>query len=234
MARNASAETLAAVRGQTSAAGEVVGADGSWHDAVAGAQASGAPWVWLVEEGVVPHPDALERLAGTLDALGDLPSPALLAGRVVTADGALHASSAPWMPLLDRRVVIDAAQRRLVSLRVARWGSLLVHRSALEAHGPPRADLRAAADIEWTARILRAAPGYLVPSSVATRAAEGAAVTVAELPERARLLRSAAWVRPESAWLAYLTAQQALAAARASGRRAGRGARSRQRRARSG
>jgi hypothetical protein len=59
----------------------------TWHDAVATAVGAGSDWLWLLEDTVEPAPDAVERLLGALDDLGDAPQPDLLLARVVTSDG---------------------------------------------------------------------------------------------------------------------------------------------------
>ncbi len=175
----------------------------SWHDAVA--DAGEAEWLWLVEEGVAPEHGALGALEAVLDDLGDLPAPLLLTSKVLTGYGDLHLASEPVLPLLDRAVAVAAARRRVVSVRMARWGSLLVHRDAIARHGPPRADFAAGADdLEWTARILRDAPGYLVPRSVAHRA--GPLRRPLHARNRLRMLRSDAWVAQEPVWWAFMLA----------------------------
>jgi len=175
----------------------------TWHDAVVAAPA--AEWLWLVEDGVAPEHGALGAFAAVLDDLGDLPAPMLLTGKVLTGYGDLHLASEPVLPLLDRAVAVAAARRRLVSVRMARWGSLLVHRDAIARHGPPRADFAAGADdLEWTARILRDAPGYLVPRSVARRA--GPLRRPRHARNRLRMLRSDAWVAQEPVWWAFMLA----------------------------
>lgn len=179
---------------------------GSWHAAVATAPA--AEWLWLLDGHVVPAPDALERLLTALGAGdGSLPAPALLASKVVRPSGGLDRDSAPWPPLLDRTLVIAAARQRLVSLRLARWGSLLVHRDAVEEFGPPRADYSAAAaDLEWTARILRERPGYLVPGSIVVRSAPETGLTPDEVRDRIRMVRGDCWVAQEPVWFAFMLA----------------------------
>ncbi len=183
---------------------------GSWHDALAEALSHDARWYWLLEGGVRPDPAALERLLAALRGAGDLPRPVLLASRVVDEAGRLHPSSAPWSPLLDRVRVIDAARRRLVSLRLARWGSLLVSAEAVERHGLPRRDFAGGADdLEWTARMLRDDPGYLVPGSVAVRTGPAPALSPAEVRDRLRMLRGDGWVAQEPVWFGYVLAVEA-------------------------
>lgn len=171
-------------------------------------------WWWLLDGAAIPDADALERLLEPLDDLGPLPSPALLAGKIVDRSGALDRERAPWPRLLQKEVSIDACQRRLVSVRAACHGSLLVHRRVIEQHGPPRADyIDAGEDLEWTARALRAGEtGYLVPASVAVRLAptpdDGRLDDrLLDLRNRVNMIRGSAWDGEEKLWFGFLLAQ---------------------------
>jgi hypothetical protein len=166
-------------------------------------------WLWLVDDSVEPAPDALERLLGVLDDLGPLLPPALLASRVVTTDGPLDPASTPVLKVTDPDLAAAAAQWGLVSLRVAPAGSLLVRRSDL----PRRPD----DSVEWTARLLKEAPGYLVPASVAVRRAPAAGHGFGR---RLALLRGDALAAGEKPWFGFRLMEDALAAAVA--RRGGR------------
>jgi hypothetical protein len=160
---------LAAVERQQPAPVRIVSHRGPVHDAVLAA-GRGDDWLWIVEGDTRPEPGALAALLEIAVGCDGLPQPALLAGKIVGRDGRLDPGSAPWPPLHDRGGAMTAAEHRLAAVRLARWGSLLVSTAALERHGPPRADLgRGGDDLEWTARLLRGAPGYLVPRSVAVR-----------------------------------------------------------------
>jgi len=169
--------------------------------------------VWLLDaDAVVPEPAALAELLVVLAAPGDLPAPALLTSRILGADGALDPARAPAQPLLDREVAIAAARRRVVAVRLARWGSLLVAREVLETLAAPREDfVPEVADLEWTSRVLREHPGYLVPRSVARGVLghEPGRADARELRDRIRLvLRREAWVAQEPLWFAFLLAQE--------------------------
>ena len=217
--REPTSATREALAGQSLSAGAVAEVRGSWHDALA-AHADGADWLWLVEGDAVPDPEALEALAAVAADHGDLPAPALVAGRVLAADGRIDPGSAPWIPLLDRITVIDAARRKLVSLRMARWGSLLVRREALARHGLPSAQLTAADDLEWTARLLLDERGYLAPRAISRRPAPPRRPIggLAEVRDRARMVRTGAWTGPEPVWFAFMLLVDLT---RASRRRAG-------------
>lgn len=206
----------AALEAQTSSVTDRSSGAGSWHSAVA--TAPSADWLWLLEKHAEPAPDALERMLAltiTIGVDGSLPAPALLSSKVVRPDGGLHRDSAPWPPLLDRVRVIAAVRQRVVSLRLARWGSLLVHRDAVEQFGPPRADYSdGGGDLEWTARILRELPGYLVPGSVVVQRQPESGLTSREVRDRMRMVRGNSWVAQEPIWFAFLLAVDLARAAR--------------------
>lgn len=124
-------------------------------------------WVWLLDAGVVPDRSALERLLASTKGVS--PVPALLASRVVRADGALDSSSIPIAEVHQPQRVLAALEQRVVSLRAARSGSLLVASSALERDAPGSAAAVADRALEWSARMLRRELGVLVPGSVVVR-----------------------------------------------------------------
>ena len=202
----------AAFEGQTRTADDtVVFGDGprALARAVTDAAERGPEWLWIVDPCVVPAPDALQELLVPLASLEALSAPVLFAGKLVTGpDGRLDMDSPPWPRLLARELAMAGADHHLVALRAARFGSLLVHRRAVEQHGPPRVDFAAAgADLEWTGRILRDEPGYLVPRSVALRVAPAAPDPATFTRERVRILRGDGWRGQEKAWFAFLLAQ---------------------------
>jgi hypothetical protein len=136
-------------------------------------------WVWLLEAGLLPEPPALERL---LDAVAppaeasaeaaDRPlrlPPVLAASRVLAADGGLDPAAAPVPEIRRPERVLAALEQGHVALRAARARSLLVRADAVRAAAPGPATDLAGTELTWTARLLRAAPGVLVPDSVVVR-----------------------------------------------------------------
>jgi len=194
-------------------------------------------WLWLLEAGVAPQPLALEALLKALERTETLPAPVLLAGRVVGGDGLLHERSLPVVEVLRADLALAAVDARLLALRAARPGALLVHRRAIGERGPPR--LRSELDyLEWTAGLLKDDLGLLVPSSVVVRASAGVAGARPELMSRLRFVRGEALEPRERPWFAFHVAQEALAGPRdrvravraraaAAARRAGRAGRRR-------
>ena len=172
-------------------------------------------WVWLVDDSVLPTPDALERLLAAVEPLGTpdgLIGPILLASKVVTETGALDPGSLPVAEVGRFDLVVAAYERRLVALRLARRGSLLIHRRAFagaSAAAPSVLD----PDLTWTARLLRRELGLLVPGSVVVRIdGAGRAWTPAA---SFRLLTGDALAPREKPRFAFRLAEEGVAAARA-------------------
>jgi hypothetical protein len=156
---------------------------------------------------VTPQPEALERLLAAVERLNELPAPVLLASNVVTPGGSPDPGSLPVPEVLDPDLGAAACARRLLSIRVARPGSLLVHRRGLERLGLPTAGR----EVEWTARLIKRGPGLLVPDSIAVRRPPTRRPDLAGL---LRLVLSDALERREKPWFCFHLAEQALAAAR--------------------
>jgi hypothetical protein len=187
-------------------------------------------WLWLLDGSAVPEPGALEALLGALEGLdAPLPEPVLLASKVVGPDGSPHPAGVP-VPAVSGDLAVAAVRRRLLAIRAARPGSLLVHRGGVERCGPPPGG---GDDLVWSARVLRKRFGALVPGSVAVRAAPGEPGGVSARGWLQLLLGDALTPR-EKPWFTFRLAEDAWAEARGgAGRRAGPG-RSRPRWPRSG
>lgn len=124
----------------------------------------GVGWIWLLDEGVLPHPGALEAFLEALERSHGLAAPALLAGQVVAPDGSLHAGSQPYPMVRDPDLVAEAFERRMAPVRLAPGGSLLVDARAFGAVAGSGGD-----PLLWSARLLVDRLGLLVPASVAVR-----------------------------------------------------------------
>ena len=144
------------------------GSSGGFHEGMKSAVARGAAWLWVMDDDTIPAPDALERLLEAPSQLDGLPEPSLLASKVLWTDGKLHPMNWPSPNLRDVDFFFDGVDRKLIPIRANTFPSLLVRREAVERHGPPRKGFWIwADDIDFTQRILRWEPGYLVPQSVA-------------------------------------------------------------------
>jgi hypothetical protein len=199
------AATLEALDRQTRAADARVVAPGA-PVALRAAAEQGAEWVWLLDGSALPEPAALERLLEALDRLEPLPSPILLASKVVGPDGSPDPGSLPAPRVVNTELAAAAAERRVLPVRIVRHGSLLVHRRAL----PARAS--ADRDLAWSAGLLRDEAGYMVPASVAVR--EAPRPVRRELGPRLRLLAGGALARGEKPRFALRLAEEAAGARR--------------------
>jgi rhamnopyranosyl-N-acetylglucosaminyl-diphospho-decaprenol beta-1,3/1,4-galactofuranosyltransferase len=146
---------------------ENVGGAGGFHAAIERAHASDPDWVWVMDDDTIARPDTLERLLAAPWREAGLREPALLASRVDWSDGAPHPMNTPILRRRDGDGLVAAAGAGLLPLRATTFVSLLVSGRAIDRHGLPRREFFLQADdVEFTARILRAGTGYLVPDSV--------------------------------------------------------------------
>jgi hypothetical protein len=126
-------------------------------DDVAAAPSPGA-WTWLLDGTALPRPGALGELADALARVRPIVAPALLASRVVGADGALAPAHVPLAPQGEVEVAMRTVPQRVLHVRAVTGASVLL---------PPGTPVGDGAALVWTARLLRDAPGFLVPASVA-------------------------------------------------------------------
>ena len=143
------------------------GTAGGFHEGIRNGLAAGADWCWTMDDDTLPYPDALAELLKAEDDHAPLPAPLLLASVVLWTDGSLHPMNHPFFPRDRVEEMVAGCERGLVPLRATSVVSLLVSREAVGRFGPPLKSMFIwGDDIEWTARILRDAPGYMVPGSV--------------------------------------------------------------------
>jgi rhamnopyranosyl-N-acetylglucosaminyl-diphospho-decaprenol beta-1,3/1,4-galactofuranosyltransferase len=190
---------------------ENAGGAGGFHEGLRRAHEAGARWIWLMDDDTIPEQDALEQLLGAAEPDG-LPRPLLLASKAVWTDGSLHPMNTPGT---DRRSVdrmARAASLQLVPLRSATFVSLLVSREAIDRYGLPHAHYFLwSDDIEYTARVTRRDPAYLVPRSVVQHATETAYTSVTSTGGRfyfhvrntLLMLRSRSWALDEKLALVH-------------------------------
>ncbi|RDE06299.1 glycosyltransferase family 2 protein [Sphingomonas aracearum] len=156
-----------------------IGAAGGFATAVKAARETGADFVWLMDDDVLPRNDALQHLLKAHGTLADQGvEPAYLISRSRALSGAITD-----VPDLDRRAnrigfpgwaaFLDAGLAPTLS---ATFVSILLPRDTIDRHGLPLADLYMwGEDREYTARITRDRPGFLVGASevIHARAIEG-------------------------------------------------------------
>jgi rhamnopyranosyl-N-acetylglucosaminyl-diphospho-decaprenol beta-1,3/1,4-galactofuranosyltransferase len=161
------------------------GGAGGFHEGIKRAHAAGAEWMWLMDDDTIPSPGALARLLEAPARLEPLPTPHLLASRVVWTDGRIHPMNpgGPERRRLDR--VLAGAERGLMPLRFTTFVSCLLHREAVDRHGLPLKHFFIwSDDIEYTGRVLDEGQGWLVPESEVLHKTETAHTALEAPPER--------------------------------------------------
>ncbi len=144
------------------------GGAGGFHEGLRRGHAAGFDWIWLMDDDTIPAPQALAELLAAPARLGLSPPPVLLTSKVVWSDGRMHPMNHPGFERLRTDLVLTGCERGLMPLRTTTFVSLLVHRDAVTRHGLPlKRYFLWSDDIEYTARILRHEPGFLVPDSIA-------------------------------------------------------------------
>ncbi|WCT71895.1 glycosyltransferase family 2 protein [Sphingomonas naphthae] len=149
-----------------------IGAAGGFNRGMRLGHLSGADFLWVMDDDVIPEPDALEKLVEARASLAEraIDPPFLLSvarspkGIVTNTpdiDRARNALSyADWPALLGEGLV--AVQR-------ATFVSILLPRATLDRFGLPIADMFIwGEDTEFTVRVTRQQPGYIVGRSAVT------------------------------------------------------------------
>jgi hypothetical protein len=171
----------------------------SGRGGLAEAAGSEARWLWLLDGGAAPRPDALARLLAAVGA-GDARGPAVLvAGLVLDDDGQPRTSALPAGAEHDTTAVLALASQRLLPVRRAGLGCTLVARTAFWEHGLPQQRYGVHAGAEWSARLLSSAPGLFVPAAIAVgNAATATPRSRRELLTALRTARTQTWTRGEA------------------------------------
>jgi hypothetical protein len=176
---------------------------------------AGPDWLWILDGTALPRPAALARLLERVGDHGDVPAPDALASAVLAADGSVATSHAPRFRRGETDLAMRAALVRMLPVRAARAGSLLVRADAARDAAPPPPDLDApAAALAWTARMLHGGAGYLVPASLADAAPAPERAAEADVRAVAALLADGGFDLRERVWLAAETLGPAATAVR--------------------
>ena len=214
-------ETVAAARAQSAAPDDVMAVRhvSAFQHAVWRGLDADTEWFWLLDGSVVPEPNALESLLAAVGRVDELPAPVLLSSKVVTPDGTPDPTALPVPHVYEPDVVVAVFDARLMPIRLARRGSLLVHRRAVEEFGLPRVStIFFGEDLVWIARVLKPGPGLFVPASVVVRRAAGDTALARRrretVAEELRLLASDGLKLGEKPWFAGRVAEDLLAAIR--------------------
>jgi hypothetical protein len=172
-------------------------------DALEQAIASDADWLWLLADGAQPASDALERLLDAVEPAGE-PRAALVAGLVNDGSGRVIGDALPGFLQNDDDAVLRLVAQRLLPLRSATFDHCLIRRTCFVHHGVPDTEaLGRHAPVAWTARVLRDAPGYFTPLSIARLAGPPRSEPPPRWPAATmntlRMTRTGGWTRGESA-----------------------------------
>ncbi|MFL9812601.1 dTDP-4-dehydrorhamnose reductase [Stutzerimonas sp. VN223-3] len=145
------------------------GASGGFSAGFRIAYQLGADFVWMMDDDVIPEPDALQKLTEADEKLRAQDKPhSFLLSMAYTEDGLLTN-----VPRIDERTNAIAYENwpalldlGVVPVRPATFVSILVPRASLQRYGLPIASMFMwGDDTEFTLRISQEAPGYLVAAS---------------------------------------------------------------------
>jgi rhamnopyranosyl-N-acetylglucosaminyl-diphospho-decaprenol beta-1,3/1,4-galactofuranosyltransferase len=152
---------------QLAVLGRNTGGAGGFAYGLAVALAGPADLIWLMDDDTVPEPGALAALLDARDRQPAAP-PALIASRVVWADGRPHPMNTPRpKPFATRAERAAAAAAGCVPIRSASFVSILLDAKVCRERGLPQADYFLwNDDFEFTTRLLRGRAGWLCPASV--------------------------------------------------------------------
>lgn len=158
----------------------------------------GADWIWLLDAGAVPRPDALAQLLAGARRAGEVPA-SLLAGTVVGPAGEVLRA---LLPSADQQHpdLAGVVGRRLLPIRTAPFANCLVSGGCFARHGlPDEHRYGPYAARTWTARVLRDGDGYLVATSVAVmERGDPAPGGLRSLPAALHAFRAGALTRGEA------------------------------------
>lgn len=182
------------------------GAAGGFNAGMRVGYDTGADFVWVMDDDVIAEPDALARL---------LAADAVLKQRNIAAPFLISTARSPGgqltnTPTVDTRhnslsyaMWPALVEHRLVPVKAATFVSILLYRETFAEHGLPITSMFIwGEDTEFTTRICRQRPGYLVGDSrvVHVRQQDGALNILTETnPARVRyhfyLVRNTLWMR---------------------------------------
>lgn len=148
---------------------ENVGASGGFNAGFRLAYQDGADLIWVMDDDVIPEPDALQRLLEAEDFLNqnDVDHSFLLS-TAFTENNAV--TNTPDVSHLKNEIGYDnwpkLVEYGVIPVQRATFASILMRRSVLDRHGLPIASMFIwGEDTEYTLRISQDMPGYLVGRS---------------------------------------------------------------------
>jgi GT2 family glycosyltransferase len=132
---------------------------------------SGADWLWVMDDDVIPHPDALERLVEAFsDNFDDMRSIGFLVSMALAPNGGVMNVPQPDLRLSSTGYADwnHLLHKGLVKVRKATFVSILFPMTTLEDFGVPRKEFFMwGEDIDYTMAITEQRPGYQVGTSKA-------------------------------------------------------------------
>jgi GT2 family glycosyltransferase len=146
------------------------GAAGGLRAGISHAFRRGCAWAWVMDDDVICEPGTLQGLKDAFEAnFRDMSEVGFLVSRLIGGDG--RANNVPHID--DRRDEHDVCNdwteflaRGLVKVRIATLTSVLLPRTTLLEFGAPRSDFFIwGEDTDYTLRITKWRPGYLVGGS---------------------------------------------------------------------
>lgn len=144
---------------------ENLGGAGGFSQGMAWAHARDFDWLWLMDDDTLAEADTLRAL---LRGAARAPAgpPLLVASSVLWKDGRVHPMNFGLPRWRRPAELADGVAHGLLLMRYATFVSVAVRREAIDRFGLPlehyfiRGD-----DVEYTARVLKDEPGFLVPES---------------------------------------------------------------------
>lgn len=191
-----------------------LGGAGGFERGLQAAHARGFDWLWLLDDDTFAEERCLEALLNGVERAPRPPS--VMTSVVRWRDGSLHPMNRPWLRVVPRGEYAQAAGSGLAPIRAATFVSTMVHRDAVARHGlPPGHYFVWLDDIQYTARILRAEHGYIVPESAVVHWTPRAYDTVTDTRDRFYLkVRNQLWLLRGSSFCGVERLEYARAGAR--------------------
>ena len=173
-------EAVSALLAQTDAyldTGANLGGAGGFARGIDEAVRRGYERIWIMDDDVIPEPDALERLLAADAARGG--NYGWLSSRCVMPDGSLCPMNlqrrTPFAKLPAEALSADADP---VPAQMASFVSLFFRAETVRRFGLPVAEFFIwSDDLEWTRRVSRESPCFVVPASTVTHDIAGSAAS---------------------------------------------------------
>lgn len=161
------------------------GSAGGFGRGISWAYDHGHEWIWLIDNDSYADPSALSELLSARARFGRAGAPTLLASKVTWTDGSILPLNAPMFRRRELETFYRAAEASTLSIRMAPYAGVLLHRSLVELHGVPIAEYFLwNDDVEYTGRVLRDGFGVLVPTSVLVHEVPRKSTTTADAGSR--------------------------------------------------